>query len=138
MGETPLLCMADKNPDIALAELLLANKANINDKSRLLKETVLHRAAKNGYAAFVEFLLKHGAMPDVRDEYGHTPRECMHAFNNAARHENSLERAIQGLQKMGSTEAKTDFNALDQMLLAAEVEEIKRGKIGKLKRKFGF
>jgi len=54
------------------AALLLANGAEIDARAKH-GFTVLHYAAKWGYVAFVEFLLAHGARPDLQTDARQTP-----------------------------------------------------------------
>jgi TonB family protein len=88
-GSTPLyLTVQWGNKD--MAELLLANGADINAKSGCISlkpfvaETPLHEAAMNGRKDMVEFLLAHGADVNAKDIGGYAPlHQASWAAHNA-------------------------------------------------------
>jgi ankyrin repeat protein len=56
-----------------VAELLLANKADVNAITKIYRMTPLHMAAAGGYKNIVELLLANKANVDVEDKDGITP-----------------------------------------------------------------
>jgi ankyrin repeat protein len=79
-GDT-LLHWAARNGQKDVAELLLANKADVNAKDnngatplhRAMANTALHIAARFAYKDFVEFLLANGANVNAIQDVGWTP-----------------------------------------------------------------
>lgn len=140
-GETPLMQMADAGKDLALAKILIDAKANPNARDRY-KETALHKAAKGGNAPFVEFLLQNGADPTVKDGQGQTPRQAMHAFNQAAQAGDKLTETLKSLQNItsGMTDDAREFDRVDEMLEQAErnYADISTSVVAAFKRRFGF
>jgi len=70
-GFTPLLFAAQQG-DVDSGRLLLQAGADVNDRSRLDRKTVLIVAAASGHAAFTGLLLEKGADPDLSDDRGFT------------------------------------------------------------------
>ena len=64
--------IATVSDDKAVAELLLANKAEVNAKTDD-GSTPLHSAAEDGYTDIVELLLVNRAEVNAKDNYGRTP-----------------------------------------------------------------
>lgn len=140
-GETPLMELADSSKDIALVKMLIDAKANVNARDRY-KETALHKAAKGGNAPFVELLLKNGADPMVKDSEGHTPRQAMHAFNDAAQAGNKGVELLKSLQNITArtTDDARQFDQVDALLSEAErnYEDVSARVFSAFKRKFGL
>jgi len=70
-GWTPL-CIAASRNRIEIAEILLANKADVNAKTDD-GYTPLHAAAQHGYVEMVQLLLNHKADVNATDVYGSSP-----------------------------------------------------------------
>lgn len=138
MGRTPLMAMADTNPSPLLASLLLAQKNNVNDKDSYA-ETALHIAARNGYADFVDFLLKNGADPVKRDSKGKTPLMAMLDFNAAASREGSPASVLKDITALVASRPEKDFDAIALSLQQAEQAVPPRKKLASFVRHhFGF
>lgn len=90
---TPL-CYAAAYGYLAVAEVLLANKAEVDPKLKHGK-TPLHYAATKGYHAMIERLLEHGANIDARDSSGITPLYTATTAQQKATVALLLERAAQ-------------------------------------------
>jgi Ankyrin repeats (many copies) len=71
-GET-LLHVAIHWGRLSSAEWLLQHGASANTKRSKDAWTPLHQAASRGAASIVAVLLKHGADPRAKDDYGQTP-----------------------------------------------------------------
>lgn len=102
-GKTPVF-WAILHRDFPLAEFLLANGADVNDRWGG-GWSLLHHEAKDGKAATVEFLLNHGADPNIRDnrvQPGSTP------LHGAAR-QDRLPVARLLIQFGADVNAKTDL-----------------------------
>lgn len=54
-------------------ELLVSRKADINMQNEVSGKTILHRAAEMNRLDLAKLLLRHGAIPNIRDESGRTP-----------------------------------------------------------------
>jgi len=59
--------IAARNGHIAIAELLLAHGADVNQRG-FFEATGLHWAAINGHGDMVDWLLRHGADPALKDD----------------------------------------------------------------------
>ena len=98
-GATPLH-LAARNDNRAVAELLLANKADINARDDF-EHTPLYAAAYNGNQDVVALLIAQGAEVTVRDRQGWTP---LHA---------AIFRGYKGVVEQLLV-AKADVNAADK------------------------
>jgi hypothetical protein len=72
-GDIPLLGLAAFHGQAPMVALLLERGAPIDEVSGLDKATALNRAARFGFPAAAETLLRAGADPDIRDRDGCTP-----------------------------------------------------------------
>lgn len=70
---TALEMAAYRGPDVAI--LMVRRGANVNAQDPYTKTSPLHTAASCGYRELVEELLRHGANPNVKDQWGSTPLE---------------------------------------------------------------
>jgi len=70
-GDSPLHKVAIWG-DVAAAEVLLRNGANINALGED-DDTPLHRAIAGGHVEMVRYLLAHGANADLANRYDNTP-----------------------------------------------------------------
>ena len=66
-----------------VAELLLANKAEVNAKDKT-GQTPLHRAAANGHKDVVELLLANKAEVNAKDNDGYTPLQAARGHEDVA------------------------------------------------------
>lgn len=71
-GDTPL-GFAVRKGDLALAEFLIEQGAEVKRPIGYLQFSALHMAADKGDAGMVALLLKHGADPAARTRYSETP-----------------------------------------------------------------
>lgn len=89
-GANPMLCgpsgitplhalttMGDEDTNVTTAELLISKGASVNAKEKLLKQTPLHYAAKEGAYKMCHCLIKHGAQMLLKDGYNKIPGELV-------------------------------------------------------------
>jgi uncharacterized protein len=109
------------NGDRAMAELLLANGADVNAKD-YFSGTPLHQAVMKAHKAMVEFLLAKGANVNAKDKSGDTP------LHMAAMYKRHKEVAELLLSKGADVNAKNDSGYTPlryaKVLSTAEMREL--------------
>jgi len=70
-----LLYSAARSGHIAVVRTLVTNCAHINSKSSKNQSTPLHVACYYGYEDIVQFLLEHGADPEIKNRQGFLPHQ---------------------------------------------------------------
>ncbi|MDH5682151.1 MAG: ankyrin repeat domain-containing protein [Spirochaetota bacterium] len=81
-GSDPLLYHAFSDGRMDIVKYLLEKGANINAKSYLYRQTVLHVAARGGNLKMVKYLIKRGADLNAKDNFGRSVlHDAVHGGN---------------------------------------------------------